>query len=31
VRLKSESCEALCRDASNAGLNVAKIPAVLVG
>jgi hypothetical protein len=31
VRLKSESCEALCRDARNAGLNVAKIPALLVG
>ena len=31
VRLKSESCEALCRDASSAGLNVAKIPALLVG
>ena len=31
VRLRGESCEALCRDASSAGLNVAKIPAVLVG
>jgi hypothetical protein len=29
VRLKGESCDALCRDASSAGLNVAKIPAVL--
>jgi len=29
VRLKGESCEGLCRDASSAGLNVAKIPAVL--
>ena len=31
VRLKGESCDALCRDASSAGLNVAKIPAVLAG
>ena len=31
VRLKGKSCEALCRDASSAGLNVAKIPAVLAG
>lgn len=31
VRLKGESCDALCRDASTAGLNVAKIPAVLAG
>jgi hypothetical protein len=30
VRLKAESCDALCRDASTAGLNVAKLPAVLV-
>jgi hypothetical protein len=29
--LKNESCDALCRDASTAGLNVAKIPAVLAG
>jgi hypothetical protein len=29
--MKNESCEALCRDARTAGLNVAKIPAVLVG
>ena len=31
VRLKGESCDALCRDASSAGLNVAMIPAVLAG
>ena len=30
VRLKAESCDALCRDASTAGLNVVKLPAVLV-
>ena len=30
VRLKTESCDALCRDASSAGLNVMRIPAVLV-
>jgi len=29
VRLKAESCNALCRDAEAAGLNVLKIPALL--
>ena len=28
VRLKAESCDALCRDASTAGLNVSRFPAV---
>jgi hypothetical protein len=29
VRLKTDSCDALCKDASSAGLTVARIPAVL--
>ena len=29
VRLKAASCDSLCRDASSAGLNVVRIPAVL--
>ena len=28
VRLKTESCDQLCRDARSAGLNVARIPAI---
>ena len=31
VRLRPESCNALCRDASSTGLNVTRIPALLAG